>query len=69
MCIRNSSLSMNYSNIAKIKWVIRNSNFSFSKQVLDEILMLPDSEKIRTRLKIVIEETGVGELLRGGREL
>lgn len=63
------SLSMNYSNIAKIKWVIRNSNFSFSKQVLDEILMLPDSEKIRTRLKIVIEETGVGELLRGGREL
>ena len=63
-----SSLSMNYNSLAKIKWVIRNLKLSNCKQALDAALQMHDPKSIKDHLKEVINQAGLGGLIRA-REL
>ncbi len=61
------SLSMSMGNLLKIKWVIRSFSLQEAKQLLREALRMEDARAIRARLNGVLEERGLGGLVRAGR--
>jgi len=58
---------MNSNSLLKIKWVIRNFNLSNSKEILEEVMNMHDSKHIKDHLKVVIEQAGLGGLIRAGK--
>jgi len=60
-------LSMSVANLPRIKWVIRNFTTSKAKRLLEEVLQLEYAGAIRLRLNSVLEEAGLGGLVRAGR--
>ncbi len=60
-------LSMSVANLPRIKWVIRNFTSSKAKRLLEEVLELEYAGAIRARLNSVLEEAGLGGLVRAGR--
>ena len=60
-------LSMSVANLPRIKWVIRNFTTSKAKRLLEEVLQLEYAGAIRQRLNSVLEEAGLGGLVRAGR--
>lgn len=62
-----NSLSMNSNSIPKIKWVIRNFNLSYSKEILSNILEMNDIKEIKKYLRLELEKAGLGGLIRAGK--
>lgn len=62
-----NTLSMNSNSIPKIKWVIRNFNLTVSKAILHDVLHMHDPRAIREHLRVIMERTGLGSLVRGAR--
>lgn len=60
-------LSVNASNVPRIKWVIRSTPQSHAKQVLRHALQLENAKAIRQMLNRELEQAGLGELIRVGR--
>jgi phosphotransferase system enzyme I (PtsP) len=60
-------LSMGMGNLLKIKWVVRTIPQSQAKALLEEALEMDDAMAIRERLNGVLEEYGLGGLVRAGR--
>lgn len=61
------TLSMSVSSLAKIKWVIRNFTRSYAQTVLQQVLLLDDSREVRMHMDNVLEEAGLGNLVRAGQ--
>lgn len=61
------SLSMSLGNLLKIKWVIRTFKLSFARTLLTEALCMDSASAIRERLNTILEEHGLGGLVRVGR--
>ena len=62
-----NSLSLSAAGLLRIKWVIRNFTVSQARNVLDNALELEDARSIRRYLDYVLEEAGLGGLVRGGK--
>ncbi|HET9844072.1 MAG TPA: putative PEP-binding protein, partial [Gammaproteobacteria bacterium] len=60
-------LSMNATNLPKIKWIIRNFTFEKAKLILQECLMMENAIDVRLKLESVLEEAGLGGLVRAGK--
>lgn len=61
------SLSINASSLLRIKWVVNNISFEKAQQLLNEVLMFENSAIIRLRLEQVLDEAGLGGLIRAGK--
>jgi phosphotransferase system enzyme I (PtsP) len=57
-------LSMNATNLPKIKSVIRSITMTQAKDLLAEVMKMADAEQIRLRLESALHEAGVTRLLR-----
>jgi phosphotransferase system, enzyme I, PtsP len=61
------SLSMSLGNLLKIKWVIRTFEFDYARKLLAEALQMDSASTIRERLNAVLEQHGLGGLVRVGK--
>ncbi len=61
------SLSMSASRLLQVKWVIRNFTKQRSEELLEEIWALDDAQEIRRYMESVLEEEGLGGLVRAGK--
>ncbi|MFV2056412.1 MAG: phosphoenolpyruvate--protein phosphotransferase [Thiohalomonadales bacterium] len=60
-------LSMSVANIPRIKWVIRNIAMSKAKKILNHVMQFEHASEIRDYLNKVLEDAGLGGLVRAGR--
>ena len=60
-------LSMSVANLPRIKWVIRNFTLARAQRLLEEALDLEEAKMIRKSMNNVLEEAGLGGLVRAGR--
>lgn len=61
-----NSLSMNASSLPRIKWLIRNLSCQQARQHLKHIMEMDDPTAIRRYLGQVLEQVGLGGLVRAG---
>jgi len=61
------SLSMSISNLARVKWVIRSFARSEAKDLLEQALRLEEPRAIRELYNSVLEQGGLGGLIRAGK--
>ena len=61
------SLSMSVSSLPKVKWVIRNLTRERAREILSEVLLMEDVRSIRQHLNSILEESGMGGLVRAGK--
>lgn len=61
------SLSMSLANLPRIKWVIRNISVARAKRTLIEVMKFEHADVIREHLNDILEQSGLGGLVRGGR--
>ena len=61
------SLSMSLGNLLKVKWVIRTIRRSLAQELLAEVLKIDNTNAIRERLNAVLEDYGLGGLVRIGK--
>ncbi|MCP5459170.1 MAG: phosphoenolpyruvate--protein phosphotransferase [Gammaproteobacteria bacterium] len=61
------NLSMSLGNLLKVKWVIRTITRQRAQQLLAEVMAMDDVMAIRERLNKVLEEHGLGGLIRVGK--
>ena len=60
------TLSMNSASLPRVKWVIRNIAIANARKILAEVLEFEHPAQIRFHLQKVLEEEGLGGLLRAG---
>ncbi len=60
-------LSMNSTSLLRVKWVVRNVSMASARKVLNEVLQMDNSTIIRLHMEKVIEESGLGGLIRAGK--
>jgi len=61
------SLSMSASSLNRIKWVIRSFNAEKARHCLDAVMDMDDAVSIRNYLNNILEQAGLGGLVRAGR--
>jgi phosphotransferase system enzyme I (PtsP) len=61
-----NSLSMSVSNLARVKWVIRSFTYSEAQDLVTEAWALEDPRAIREMYNLVLEQRGLGGLVRAG---
>ena len=61
------SLSMSASSLNRIKWVVRSFDAEKTRRCLDEVLNMDDAVSIRNHLNNILEQAGLGGLVRAGR--
>ncbi len=59
-------LSMNATNLPKVKSVIRGITLEQAENLLDEVMLLPDAESINRTMEKALQDAGVTGLLRPG---
>jgi phosphotransferase system enzyme I (PtsP) len=64
MAMGYDALSMNATNLPKVKSVIRGITLGQAKALLKEVISMPDAEQIRLRVDQVLREAGVTRLIR-----
>lgn len=60
-------LSINSASLPRVKWVIRNFEFAQTRQICKEVLGLSDAKMVRIYLRRVLEQAGLGGLIRAGK--
>jgi len=61
------SLSMSVANLPRIKWVVRNFTSGRARRLLAEALSFETAAAIRANMNAVLEDAGLGGLVRAGR--
>jgi phosphotransferase system enzyme I (PtsP) len=61
------SLSMSLGNLFKVKWVIRTISFGKTQKLLKQALAMEEASSVREMLNVVLEEYGLGGLVRAGK--
>ncbi len=67
MAMGYDSLSMNARALPRVKWVIRNLNLEYAKELLQEVLRFDDPKEVRCHMELALEELGLASLIRAGR--
>lgn len=62
-----NTLSMNSFSLPRVKWVIRSISIAHARKILSEVLEFEHPGEIRIYLKKIIEEAGLGGLIRAGK--
>jgi len=62
------SLSMNTSNVAKVKYLLRNTQVDELKQLADKALMQPYGKDIYTMMQDFFEQKGFSGFIRAGNK-
>ena len=62
------ALSVSSSVLLRTKWVIRSFHLTHAKKLLEEILLMENSQQIRSHLKCAIKKAGLGDLIRAGKK-
>jgi phosphotransferase system enzyme I (PtsP) len=60
-----SNLSASVTSLPRVKWVIHNFSVARARDILDEVLMMEDTRSIRRHLDTILQEAGLGRLVRG----
>lgn len=61
------TLSMNSTSLPRVKWIIRNISLANARRVLAEILEMEHPGDIRLHLQEVLQNEGLGNLIRAGK--
>jgi phosphotransferase system enzyme I (PtsP) len=61
------SFSMNSASLLRIKWVIRSFSLNQSRQILADVLTLENPDEIRRYLQEILQNQGLGGLIRAGK--
>lgn len=61
------SLSMSVASLPRVKWVIRNMTRERAHEILSEVLLMEDAHEIRHYLNDVLDQSGMGGLIRAGK--
>ena len=61
------TFSMNPGSLLRVKWVIRNFDFSFTRDLLREVLEMDNPTMIRFRCEQALDDAGLGGLIRAGK--
>jgi len=61
------SLSMSASSLNRVKWVIRSFDAKNARHHLDAVMDMDEAEGIRSYLNNILEQAGLGGLVRAGR--
>ncbi|MGF1527208.1 MAG: phosphoenolpyruvate--protein phosphotransferase [Candidatus Competibacterales bacterium] len=61
------SLSMSLGNLLKVKWAVRTVPLARTKELLAEALAACDAPPVRAKLSAVLDEYGLGGLIRAGK--
>ena len=61
------TLSMSVASLPRVKWAIRNIRRDQAEAVLAEILEMEDAGAVRERLEQVLDDAGLGGLVRAGK--
>lgn len=61
------TLSMGMGNLLKIKWVVRTIPYQKTQELLKEVLEMNEATQIRAHLNNVLEQYGLGGLIRAGK--
>jgi phosphotransferase system, enzyme I, PtsP len=61
------TLSMNSTSLPRIKWIVRSTSIAKARKVLAEVLELEHPSEIRLHLQKVLEDEGLGSLIRAGK--
>jgi len=67
MAMGYEALSMNASNLPRVKSVIRNIDLVWAKQLLDKVLCLDSPHVVKSTLDLALQEAGFGRYMRPGR--
>jgi phosphotransferase system, enzyme I, PtsP len=62
-----TSLSSNVASLLRVKWVIRNFSVARAREVLDAVIQMEDAKSVRLYVGKVLEEAGLGGLIRAGK--
>lgn len=62
-----SDLSASVTSLPRVKWVIRNFSIARARDILDEVLEMEDTRSIRHHLDNILQDAGLGSLVRAGR--
>jgi phosphotransferase system, enzyme I, PtsP len=61
------SLSVSASVLLRVKWVVRNVSLEFAKKLLKEVLLMDDVIEVRRHMEMVLDDMGLGGLIRAGK--
>lgn len=61
------ALSMNARGLPRVKYVIRNFTLEDTRVFLKEVLKMDDPKDIRNHMELVLQEAGLGGLIRAGK--
>jgi len=61
------TLSMSATRLPRVKWVIRNFTLKRANELLAEVMVMEDPLTIRRHVEKVLEQAGLGGLIRAGR--
>lgn len=61
------SFSMSAKSIPRVKWMIRNFHQEKAKEILKNVLKLEEAIDVRCYMELVLEEAGMGSLIRAGK--
>ncbi|MBK9131683.1 MAG: phosphoenolpyruvate--protein phosphotransferase [Gammaproteobacteria bacterium] len=62
-----SNLSASVTSLPRVKWVIHNFSIGRARDILDEVLAMEDTRSIRRHLDGLLQQAGLGSLVRAGR--
>ena len=60
-------LSMNATNLPKVKWLLRQISLSDAKALLDEVIELDNPYLVHSTLHLALRNMGLEKVLRQGR--
>jgi phosphotransferase system enzyme I (PtsP) len=61
------TLSMNSASLPRIKWIVRSISITKARKVLADVLELEHPAEIRLHLQKILEDEGLGSLIRAGK--
>lgn len=61
------TLSMNSASLPRIKWIVRSISITKARKVLADVLELKHPAEIRLHLQKILEDEGLGSLIRAGK--
>ena len=62
-----NSLSMSAGSLLRVKWIMRSVSVSRARQILKAALRMEDAQQIRRFMEGVLDDMGLGGLVRPGR--
>ena len=60
-------LSMSAVHLLRMRWLIRSFTFKRAKKILSEVLTMESARQIRSHVEQILDEAGLGGLIRAGR--